>query len=247
MKSSVAFLRCGSVSAENRGDLISMPLTVTSPFGVDSTYEMSERSMPSSCAFENASRTLAGSSLSGAPVLSRKETMISVPPLKSVVQFMYSPCRALLMNKVATDALMRSTEMISQIRNFATNAKLFPGGSRKRNLCGWSALGSAMASSDREGVELTRLLVPSNGPVEEDAGDPDVGGERGEDADEQHHGAALDRPRAVLQQHPAGGGSGPLPVEDRAERTREPEVARAAHGLAEKQLVSHSLVEAGVA
>src|SRR5690349_16863465 len=127
-------------------------------------------------------------------------------------------------------------------KNFdlAMNWKFEPGGRRYRNLCGCSL----MAASDRDRRHLAlllRLLVRV--PVEEDAGDPDVRGESGEDADEQHHGEALDRARAVLQEDPAGGGGGELTVEDGGERAREPEVDRTAHGFPAVQFVAYAFVD----
>ena len=62
--------------------------------------------------------------------LSLNAKMISVPPLKSIVQFMYSPRDALLTNKEPMATAMSRIEMTSQALNFATNAKLLPGGSR---------------------------------------------------------------------------------------------------------------------
>jgi hypothetical protein len=62
--------------------------------------------------------------------LSLNANWISVPPLKSSVQFMYWPRTALLTNRLPMLAAIRRHEMTSQIRNFATNAKLFPGGNK---------------------------------------------------------------------------------------------------------------------
>ena len=114
-------------SAENRGELMIMPSMCLPE---SSSHEMSETS-PSSPAFLSDSRTLAGSTLVYAcVVLSLNAKMIWVPPLKSIVQFMYSPRTDLLMNNEPMAAAIKRMEMINQALNFATNAKLLPGGSK---------------------------------------------------------------------------------------------------------------------
>src|SRR5262245_1953507 len=208
-KPSRAFCSAAGDSADALGDRTMRAWTFSSPLAVCSSKSMSDSSTPSSFALWNTSRTVAGSTRVKAPFLSLNARITSVPPLKSIVQFMYSPRTSLFTIRIAMVAAVRKIDSQIQVLNLLTNWKLVPGGSRYRNLC------SLIGASDRDGG---RVLVPDDLPVEQDARDPGVGGDRGEHADEHHHGEALDRPGAVLQQHPRRRRDRELSVEDRGER-----------------------------
>jgi len=119
--------------------------------------------------------------------------MISVPPLKSIVQFMYSPRTDLLTNNEPIRVWpMSRIEMTSQILNFATNAKLLPGGRRYRTyIAHWSARLRSRSSPAWPFFlaiyQSKKMRVTQN-----------VGGQRGEHTDEQHDGEPSDRARSRI-------------------------------------------------